>query len=70
MGGLIERIMTYARTNPQPVQLCWITRKVDTHSALAAVRLCAKPRVAANIVGAVADDKTMENLLNKLIDAD
>lgn len=56
---LADRATEYSRQHPQTVQLCWIARKVDTHSALAAVRLCANPRFAANIVGAVADDKTM-----------
>lgn len=65
-----EAARDYAAQHPQTVRLCRIDRQVVVCSAATAVKLCAIPSVAARMIGAVADDKTLESLLNKLIDAE
>ena len=67
---LADRTMEYAQQHPQTIRLCWVNRRMAVCEASEAVKLCAVPHVAACIVGAVADDKTMEDLLNRLIDGD
>ncbi len=66
----IQAAQGYAQEHPQMVRLCWINHRIALCEASEAVKMCAVPHVAACIVGAVADDKTMETLLNKLIDGD
>ena len=66
----IDRARSYARQHPQTVRLSWITRKVTTSDAESAVELCANRLVAGCLMGAVADDKALEDLLNRLIDED
>jgi len=64
----IQTARDYAQRHPQNVRLCWVDRHISVCSALEAVALCAVPHVAACIVGAVAQDMPLENLLNRLID--
>lgn len=67
---LADRAANYARQHPQTVRLSWVSRKVTTSTAESAVELCADPLVAARLMGTVADDKTLEDMLNRLIDRD
>ncbi len=66
--SLVDSARKYAQGHPQEVQLRWLDHRVAVCSALEAVVLCSVPHVAALIVCAVADDKTLENMLNHLID--
>lgn len=65
-----ERAREYAQQHPQTVRLCWVNHRIALCPAGEAVKMCAVPHVAACIVGAVADDKTLEDLLNQLIDGE
>ena len=65
---LADSAAEYARQHPQTVRLCWANHRIAVCEAIEAVRMCAVPHVAACIVGAVADDKTLEDLLNQIID--
>lgn len=67
---MVNTAREYARQHPQQVQLIWVNRRIALCPASEAVDMCAVPHVAACIVGAVADDKTLENLLNQLIDGE
>lgn len=67
---LADKAREYAQQRPQTVRLCWVNHRIALCPAVEAVDMCAVPHVAACIVGAVADDKTMEALLNRLIDGD
>ena len=60
----------YARQHPQQVRLCWVDHRTALCSASEAVHLCAVPRVAARLIGAVAEDKLLEDLLNRVIDGE
>lgn len=66
----IQAAQDYAQQHPQPVRLCWVDHRVAVCPASEAVNICAVPHVAARIVGAVALDKTLEELLNLLIDGE
>lgn len=52
------------------VTLAWIDRKTTVCSAEEAKALCADRRVSGRIVGAMAADKALEAMLNKLLDAE
>lgn len=67
---LTGRAREYARQHPQTVRLSWLDHRLTTSDAESAVELCADPLVAADLMGAVADDKTLESLLNQLIDGE
>ena len=67
---LADRAAEYARQHPQTVRLCWVNHRITLCPAHEAVDMCAVPHVAACIVGAVADDKTLEDLLNRIIDGE
>lgn len=66
----IQAARDYARQHPQTVRLCWVNHRIAVCEAREAVDMCAVPHVAACIVGAVADDKTLEGLLNQIIDGE
>ena len=66
---LTEKAMKYALQHLQAVRICWVDRKPVECGAVEAVKLCADYRVSGRIVGVVARDKTLEDLLNKIIDA-
>ena len=67
---LADRVTEYAQQHPQTVRLCWVNHRIALCPAVEAVEMCAVPHVAACIVGAVADDKIIEDLLNRLIDGE
>ena len=57
-----EKAMEYARRHLQAVRVCWVDRQPMECGAVEAVELCADYRVS------VAQDKTLEDMLNKIID--
>lgn len=63
-----DRAREYARNHPQQVRVCWLDRKTTIHPAAEAVALCSDRGVSGCIVGAVADDKRLEDMLNGLLD--
>lgn len=65
-----DEAMEYARTHLQAVRIVWVDATVDTYGAVEAVRLCADRRVSGRIMGAVAQDKTLEGMLNRLLDSE
>lgn len=65
---LAEKAKRYAKEHPQEVTLAWIDNSKRTYNADKAVRLCEIRRVAACIMGAEAPDKTLTDMLNKLLD--
>ncbi len=67
---LLDTVREYARKHPQTVRLCWVNHRMAVCEASEAVKICAVPHVAACIIGAVADDQAMEDLLNRLIDGE
>ena len=64
----VDKARSYAQQHPQTVRLSWLDHRLATSDAESAVELCADPLVAADLMGAVADEKILENLLNQLID--
>ena len=60
-----EKAMEYAQQHLQAVRVCWIDRQP---MKCGAVELCTDYRVSGRIVGVVAQDKTLEDMLNKIID--
>lgn len=67
---LTEKVMDYARQHLQAVRICWVDRQPMECGAVEAVELCADYRVSGCIVGVVAQDKKLEDMLNRLIDSD
>ncbi len=67
---LIGETLSYARTHLQPVRIVWLGREPEICTAVEAVELCSDPCVSGNIIAAVAQDRELEKLLNKLIDGD
>lgn len=63
-----EKAMKYARGHLQAVRVCWIDQQPTECGAVEAVELCSDYRVSGRIVGAVAQDKKLEGMLNKLLD--
>ena len=59
----------YAKEHPQKVALSWIDNSTRTYTADKAAHLCADPRIAACIMGAECEDKTLAEMLNGLLDA-
>lgn len=68
--ALTDKARRYALAHPQTIRLSWVSRKVTTSTAESAVELCADPLMAVRLMGTVADDKTLEGLLNQIIDRD
>lgn len=65
-----ERAMEFARKHLQAVRICWVDQKPTECGAVEAVKLCTDRGVSGRIVGVVAQDKGLEDVLNKLIDSD
>ncbi len=65
-----DRATEYARNHPQQVRICWLSRKTTMHPATEAVALCSDYGVSGRIVGVVARDKALEDMLNKLLDSE
>lgn len=63
-----EKAMEYARKHLQAVRVCWVDRKPTECGAVEAVKLCSDFSVSGRIVGVVARDKALEDVLNKLLD--
>ena len=67
---LTDKVLRYTKQHPQEVMLAWVDRKTTVCSAEEAKALCADRRISGRIVGAMAADKALENMLNKLLDAE
>ena len=67
---LTEKTKEYARQHLQAVRVCWINRRTTEHDAVVAAELCSDYHVSGQIVGVVAQDKTLEDMLNKLLDCE
>lgn len=63
-----KKAMEYARKHLQAVRVCWVDRQPTECGAVEAVELCSDRGVSGRIVGVVAQDKTLEDVLNKLLD--
>lgn len=66
----VDKARSYAQQHPQQIRLSWVDRRLTTHTLADAVELCGNPLEAGNIIGAVAGDRRLEDLLNQLIDGD
>ena len=67
---LAEKAMEYARKHLQAVRVCWVDRQPTECGAVEAVKLCADYCVSGSIVGVVAQDKRLEDMLNLLLDGE
>lgn len=63
-----EKAMEYAKAHLQAVRVCWVDRNPTECGAVEAVKLCSDRGVSGRIVGVVAQDKSLEDVLNKLLD--
>lgn len=63
-----EKAMKCAKAHLQAVRVCWVDRKPAECGAVEAVKLCSDRGVSGRIVGVVAQDKSLEDVLNKLLD--
>lgn len=63
-----EKAMEYARKHLQAVRVCWVDHKPTECGAVEAVELCSDRGVSGRIVGVVAQDKALQDVLNKLLD--
>ena len=63
-----EKAMEYAKAHLQAVRVCWVDRKPTECGAVEAVKLCSDRGVSGRIVGVVAQDKALEDVLNRLLD--
>lgn len=63
-----KKAMEYALQHLQAVRVCWVDRRPTECGAVEAVKLCTNRNVSGRIVGAVAQDKALENTLNNLLD--
>lgn len=61
--------MAYAQTHLQAVRICWLDRHTEICGAVDAVKLCADSPRSGWIIGVVAQDKKLEDLLNNLLDS-
>ena len=66
----VDKALAYAQTHLQAVRIVWVDRTPTVCNALDAVVLCSDRLVSRCIVAAVAQDKTFEAMLNRLIDID
>lgn len=65
-----ENAIAYAKTHLQAVRVCWIDRHTEIYDAVKAVALCADRALSGRIVGVVAQDKALEDMLHQLIDSE
>lgn len=65
-----EKAMQYAQGHLQAVRVCWVDRQPTECGAVEAVKLCADYRVSGRIVGVVARDKALEEMLHELLDGE
>lgn len=66
--AMVDKALAYARAHLQAVRICWIDQPPTVCDALEAVALCSDCYASGRIVGAVAQDKALEDILNKLLD--
>ena len=52
----------------QAVRVCWVDRQPTECGAVEAVELCSDRYVSGRIVGVVARDKALEDMLYRLLD--
>lgn len=60
--------MEHARKHLQAVRVCWVDRQPTECGAVEAVELCSDRYVSGRIVGVVARDKALEDMLYRLLD--
>lgn len=60
--------LDYARTHMQAVRIVWLDREPEILSAEDAALLCSNRMAAGSIMAAVAQDKKLTDMLNRLID--
>lgn len=65
-----EKAMEYARKHLQAVRVCWVDQPPTECGAVEAVELCTDRCVSGRIVGVVAQDRALENVLNRLVDVE
>lgn len=65
-----EKVLADAQGHLQAVRVCWVDRQPTECGAVEAVELCSDYRVSGRIVGAVAQDKKLEDMLNLLLDGE
>lgn len=70
MDKKVSAAMAYARTHLQAVRIVWIDREPEILSAADAVAMCSNRGMSGRIVGVVAQDKALEDVLNKLLDGE
>lgn len=63
-----EKAIAYAKTHLQAVRVCWIDRHTEICGAVEAATLCADRALSGRIVGVVAQDKALEDMLHQLLD--
>ena len=67
---LRNETIKYAKLNNEPVFLSWVDgSRREYKNAMQAVELCYAVRIAACIIGAACEDKTLEKMLNALLDS-
>lgn len=67
---LRNEAIKYAQQIRKPVFLSWVDgSKREYQSTMKTVELCYSVRIAACIVGAECEDKTLEKMLNALLDS-
>lgn len=66
--GQKSEALEYARAHRQAVRIGWLDQKTTECGAAEAVALCSDCLVSWRIVGAVAQDKRLEDMLNRLLD--
>ncbi len=65
-----EKAMEYAQHHLQAVRIVWMNKPPEIYDAVAAVELCSNRRMSGSVMAAVAQDRALENMLNRLIDGD
>lgn len=70
MTQATEKALAYARKHLQAVRVCWIDRQPTECGAVEAVELCSDYGMSGRIMGVVARDKALEDVLNKLLDGE
>ena len=65
-----EKAMEYAQKHLQAVRVCWVDQQPTEYGAVEAVKLCSDVSVSGCIVGVVARDKALEDMLNNLLDGE
>lgn len=67
---LAEKATQYIKQHPQQVTLAWVDHTKRTYTADMAVQLCTNRQTAGRIMGALTKDKTLERMLNRLVDGE